>query len=60
MKTAPCRNCEDRELGCHSHCIAYKQFSAELEKAREKKAKDSIGIDHIVGKIYRQRKLKKC
>ena len=33
----PCHKCEEREVGCHSHCIAYKKWHAEHieEKKRE-------------------------
>ena len=26
---SPCKGCEERELGCHSYCIAYKQWKAK-------------------------------
>lgn len=26
---SPCKECDERELGCHSHCIAYKRWKAE-------------------------------
>ena len=26
---APCRDCDEREVGCHAHCIAYKIWKAE-------------------------------
>ena len=29
MLSSPCRNCDERELGCHSHCIAYKRWKAK-------------------------------
>ena len=33
-----CKNCEKREVGCHSNCPDYKRFRDELEA--EKKAKE--------------------
>ena len=33
----PCKDCEDRELGCHSTCEKYIEFTKE--KAKERKAK---------------------
>ena len=27
----PCRNCEDRKLGCHSSCEKYKAFKDRIE-----------------------------
>ena len=31
--TAPCKNCGDREIGCHSKCEKYKTFRKPLDKA---------------------------
>ena len=33
----PCHKCEEREVGCHSHCIAYRKWHAEhiAEKKKE-------------------------
>lgn len=39
MLSGPCKDCEERELGCHSHCIAYKKFRAEIDEISEKKRK---------------------
>lgn len=32
---APCLGCENRELGCHSKCNKYKQYSDALAKYKE-------------------------
>ena len=34
-KTAPCKGCEERHHGCHSHCEAYKAYQAENTKRCE-------------------------
>jgi len=34
MKTAPCKDCQKRELGCHATCERYAAYSAEWQKAR--------------------------
>ena len=31
--TAPCKNCGDREIGCHSKCEKYRTFREPLDKA---------------------------
>ncbi|MGM9580416.1 MAG: hypothetical protein ACI3U2_04170, partial [Anaerovibrio sp.] len=31
---APCMNCQDRYIACHSSCAAYKEWSQAREKAR--------------------------
>lgn len=37
---APCKNCTDRVVGCHSTCEKYLAFQKERELVREKKYKD--------------------
>lgn len=32
---APCKNCEDRQLGCHSQCERYKKFKEESQAEKE-------------------------
>jgi len=34
---APCRNCSDRDIGCHGSCSKYKAFAAENKKRRDKR-----------------------
>ena len=34
----PCKDCQDRKIGCHSSCIKYKEFHEEREEIREVKA----------------------
>lgn len=50
----PCKDCPKRELGCHSKCEVYKNFSAGREMIREKKFKESIYLS--VKYDYRRRK----
>jgi len=33
---SPCKNCQDRYLGCHSHCIAFKAYKDADEKEKSK------------------------
>lgn len=39
---APCKDCEKRAVGCHSHCEEYKAYSKEREKMRDKNVLSSI------------------
>ena len=39
-KTAPCKECADRYLGCHGKCEAYKMFQEYNAKISEEKRKD--------------------
>lgn len=32
---APCKDCPDREVGCHGKCESYAQFKAERNKEIE-------------------------
>ena len=36
---APCKDCPNRQVGCHSSCKAYQEFSAERESVREARLK---------------------
>lgn len=42
MKPAPCMNCQDRVLGCHSKCEKYKIFRAELDEINRKRREDDL------------------
>lgn len=39
MKSAPCKDCIDRECGCHSMCEKYKAYSDERRKLSAAKLK---------------------
>lgn len=52
-KTFTCKDCDDREPGCHSKCEKYKK-----EKSRWEKEKASMKIGHeadeyTLGRIYK-------
>lgn len=32
----PCKDCTERYVGCHSKCAAYKSYSEENQRLREK------------------------
>lgn len=32
MKTAPCKGCQDRHIGCHATCEVYLAYHAERVK----------------------------
>ena len=34
MKSPPCRECEKRQLRCHSTCESYKIWSNEIQRTR--------------------------
>lgn len=35
MKGAPCKDCLDREVGCHATCQKYQEFNQENTKKKE-------------------------
>lgn len=37
MKSAPCKDCERRFLGCHSECQDYIEYSRERNEMLDKK-----------------------
>ena len=47
---APCMNCRNRYVGCHSNCEAYSEFTDDVEtlkaKRREKVYLDAMVNDH--------------
>lgn len=51
---APCKDCKDRELGCHSKCEAYIEWAKEHEEAREKDRSERV-IDFTLRKLKRER-----
>lgn len=59
MSGAPCKDCEDRELGCHSHCIAYKKYKDEREKALNKKL-STTRSDEVYFDLQRTRKKRRA
>lgn len=38
----PCKDCQDRKVGCHSVCEKYKEFEKENAKVRDMRLKASI------------------
>lgn len=39
---SPCRNCEERKVGCHSECEKYISFSESLRKWNDIVAEERI------------------
>ena len=35
MILAPCKDCENREIGCHSRCAAYIKYKSVLNDAKK-------------------------
>ena len=35
MKVCPCRDCTERQCGCHSHCGKYKDWRKEYDEQKK-------------------------
>lgn len=62
---APCKDCQDREPGCHGKCEKYKEFREALDKENAKR-KEEIYIDATIDRLlfnrlkkYRRERKKK-
>lgn len=55
----PCKDCEEREIGCHGHCKRYKAFRAELDrlhkKEKEERSANRYQMDSIEDSMKRGR-----
>lgn len=40
MTTTPCKDCENRQFGCHGKCEKYAAFRAKKEQEAKKRAED--------------------
>lgn len=62
--TAPCKNCPEREIGCHSMCDRYIRYAKQREKIRENRhgtketAERHVELVHQAGS-FPLRKLRK-
>ena len=42
MGYAPCKDCTERHVGCHSECEKYARFCAENEKRKELQRRENL------------------
>lgn len=59
-----CQNCEDRYVGCHSHCDLYLDAKQEYDQERERRKRynecEQYHISRVVKRMnYRSNKRKK-
>lgn len=54
---APCKDCPNRQIGCHSKCEKYQEYARFCEEQRQNRLKDNAELgtklDHI-RKAYRR------
>ena len=48
MHKAPCKNCPDRELGCHATCPKYAEYANEQEAVRQARAEQNKQMEYII------------
>lgn len=46
MSNAPCKDCSERKVGCHSQCEKYKLYADELHEISEKEKKDKSWLGY--------------
>lgn len=51
---SPCRNCIEREQGCHSHCIAYRKWKAERDQIVTRMKKDDAASRAMERQVRRK------
>ena len=51
---APCKDCQDRNPGCHWTCSEYYLFKAERKRAAEEKERQRVSTPEICKKVVKQ------
>lgn len=44
----PCKDCEDREIGCHSKCEKYKKFRDDVDASNEARRKETFAESYRI------------
>lgn len=55
---APCKGCEQREIGCHSSCGRYREYRQAMDEYNEQKYQQKEARFHMTGRILRSIKRK--
>ncbi len=50
---APCRDCSERHLGCHSDCPRYEIYKKDIEKTKEWLNSDKKYLDYCAARNKR-------
>ena len=53
-RTAPCKDCLDREPRCHSNCQKYLAWKAEVDEQNAIRAREQAAIPSLCRKVVRQ------
>lgn len=55
---APCKDCTDRQLGCHSVCEKYKEYAKQNEERRKLREKYNLENNLYWDTIRKGRRMK--
>jgi len=55
MAGAPCKDCKDRAVGCHSACKKYLDFKKTADETKEKIRKDKLDNGLYLGFVKQQK-----
>lgn len=60
MTKPPCKDCKQREIGCHSNCDLYKQYKQKFESEKEEisrlRSKERLADDFAISSCRHKRK----
>lgn len=56
IETAPCKDCPDREVGCHSKCSRYLNWKEQNEATKRAKALEREANSYMYENIKRSLK----
>lgn len=56
IETAPCKDCPDREVGCHSKCARYLSWKEQNEATKRVKALEREANSYMYDSIKKVRK----
>ena len=55
---APCKNCAERSIRCHSTCDKYREFAEENNRMRENKYRENEIITYNIEKYNKAVRIK--
>lgn len=55
-KSAPCRDCEQREIGCHGRCEQYKAYRDSIDAAKAAREKEIMTEQYQIVSCLRNKK----
>jgi hypothetical protein len=60
VSNSPCKDCQDRGLGCHDRCKLYQAFhKANVERCNRQSAESKVLYDNEIRKKKEQRYFKR-